>query len=325
MDAKMKKRQETPPENAAQFNEDDVTWIALADLNLHPDAAAYGADKDDRAMLEDSVKRMGVVTPLLVMEIDGCFQVLDGCGRYHAAYKAGLDRVPCVVVESCGDTRRFAAIANSVHRKVTTGSRVLSYAMMNRDRIVAAMEAADTPIPRVGHGDPHVKNGGVLRNKIPEDLEEWTFQEIAKRLSVSRKDVSYAVELMLCQSGGLRPVLDMHDGRKEREPIADPDEREALDQTFEAVLMGRLPVRRWTAGFKGKFKTDGQARAPINHLACAMRGVAALSTAFDGWHEIALADRQTVLDRFDELMRQAPDDVLHLLQKLLPPADGKKR
>ena len=108
---------------------------------------------------------------------------------------------------------------------------------------------------------------------------------------------------------------------------ASEDELQKRDKIVARIRKGSgsANLTRWAQGFIGAAATKDKPRAATNYLACALRGIAGLTTAFGGWNEIALEDRQTVLDRFDELMRQAPDDVLHLLQKLLPPADGKKR
>lgn len=288
----------------------NVTWIPIDDLIMHPDAGSYGADADDRSILDESVASDGVLTPIIVMRgVDG-YQILDGCGRFQAAKKAGLDTMPCVVVDSCDDPRRFVSSVNAFHRKITTGSRVLSYVMMNREKVVAAMESI-----AVGRGDPHGKNTGALRNKVPSELKDWTFKGIADRLSVSRKDVSYAVELMICQAECKRPLLDMHNGGTVREQIEDEDEQRQLDVSFNAVLMGRLPIRRWTAAFKGKMKTEGQGRVATDYLACANRALVSLGTAFRGWQEIPLRDRETVLDTLDDLLKVAPEDVVALLKK----------
>ena len=160
-----------------------------------------------------------------------------------------------------------------------------------------------------------LKNGGALRNQVPEELKEWTFKGIADRLSVSRKDVSYAVELMICQAECKRPLLDMHNGGTVREQIEDEDEQRQLDVSFSAVLMGRLPIRRWTAAFKGKMKTEGQGRVATDYLACANRALVSLGTAFRGWQEIPLRDRGTVLDTLDDLLKVAPEDVVAMLKK----------
>ena len=245
-------------ENETAIAFETAQWIPLAKLEPHPDALSFGADPDDRAILDESVRQEGVLSPVVVRpRDDGKFEILDGCGRFAASRKAGHDSIPCIVVDSCASPARFASVANTVHRKITTGSRVLSYVMMHRDKVMAAIEAQDTPVSRAGRHDPHGNDNGKLKNLVPKNLKAWTYQGIADRLKVSRKDVSYAVELMICQRDGVRPVLDMHGGRATREEIADPDVQETLADTFTAVLMGRLPMRRWTAAFKGKAKTKG--------------------------------------------------------------------
>jgi len=302
-------------------------WIPVKKLRPHPDAEAYGADPDDRAILEESVRKEGVLIPIVARLCDdGWYDILDGCGRYTAAVKAGHDTIPCVVADACESPTRFAAIANTMHRKATTGSRVLAYVMAYSEKVLAAIEAREISS---GTCAPHEKGMARrmanLRNQIPEDLQEWTFQGIAERLKVSRKDVAYAVELMICQQDCVRPTLGMYQGQSERGQITDPEEQELLDEAFNAVLMGRLPIRRWTAAFKGKLATTGQARAATDYFQCARRGMVLLATAFEGWQEIRMLDRETVLKLLAELLADTPEDVVALLERLYKePAKGKR-
>jgi len=47
--------------------------------------------------LAESIKRIGLIEPLIVKEIDGKYQVVDGSRRYLACKKAGLTEVPSII------------------------------------------------------------------------------------------------------------------------------------------------------------------------------------------------------------------------------------
>ncbi len=56
-------------------------------------------DPDRHRILVESIRRNGVMEPLLVYQVDDGYEVLDGSRRLAAAVEAGLDTVPCIVVQ----------------------------------------------------------------------------------------------------------------------------------------------------------------------------------------------------------------------------------
>lgn len=75
-----------------------VREIALGDIEAPPD------DDSNLQALEDSVRRMGVLEPLLVAGQAGRYQVITGAKRFRAARGAGLRSVPCIVHDVDEDT-----------------------------------------------------------------------------------------------------------------------------------------------------------------------------------------------------------------------------
>jgi hypothetical protein len=68
-----------------------VRDIAVADIELPPDDAA------DVRELEQSIRRMGVLEPLLVSQEGRRYHLITGSNRLRAARNAGLHSVPCIV------------------------------------------------------------------------------------------------------------------------------------------------------------------------------------------------------------------------------------
>jgi ParB family chromosome partitioning protein len=69
--------------------------------------------------LVESVKRYGVLTPLIVRPVgnDGKYEILAGARRSRAAKAAGLDAVPCRVVEVENDTALEVVVVDNLQRK----------------------------------------------------------------------------------------------------------------------------------------------------------------------------------------------------------------
>ena len=67
--------------------------------------------------LAESITRHGVLQPLLVREVDGEYQLIAGERRLMAAKRAGLDTVPCRVLELEDQQVCEAAIEENIKRK----------------------------------------------------------------------------------------------------------------------------------------------------------------------------------------------------------------
>lgn len=91
---------------------------------------------DDTLLTElaDSMKRVGVLLPLIVERINGGYMVVDGHRRFLAAEKARLAAVPCVVREE-GDPppQAMKVQANLYREDMTAVEEAAFYAELYRD------------------------------------------------------------------------------------------------------------------------------------------------------------------------------------------------
>jgi len=81
-------------------------------------------DHSPSADFVESVKRHGVLQPLLVRSRGGRFQVMAGSKRLAAALEAGLTEVPCLVERVDDDQARILAAATNVPSAPREGSPV---------------------------------------------------------------------------------------------------------------------------------------------------------------------------------------------------------
>jgi len=265
----------------------DVLDIKLAHMRIHPDALAIGASEDDRSFLGCSVEDVGVLEPLTVIDNDGAdYLIIDGAGRYGEAGRLGLVTVPCLVVE-CDNVRDFVMNKNPMGRKRSTGSRLLCFGMLHQDDVFRGY---------LGSRDPRVCQ------KADDALKKWLPGKIANRLSVGRKDVTLAAELLYCH------VKDIDlDGIE----IVDDAVRTKLRMVFNQVLQGELPVRRWRSAFAGALSGTqaGTAGKAQTDYGCVMeRALTSLDNAWSKWPEFELDDavKRRVHYAFAEVIEHAP-------------------
>ena len=82
---------------------ESTSEIMLADIYPNPDQPRKNFDKDALSALTESIKKHGVITPLVVTpDSDGRYMIIAGERRYRAAKEAGLISVP-VFVRECSE------------------------------------------------------------------------------------------------------------------------------------------------------------------------------------------------------------------------------
>jgi ParB/RepB/Spo0J family partition protein len=94
---------------------DNAKMIALDRLHDSPFQPRNKYNKIDE--LAASMKELGVLQPLLVREVESDFEIIAGHRRKRGAVKAGLAKVPCVVVEMTDVEVREAILIENGQRE----------------------------------------------------------------------------------------------------------------------------------------------------------------------------------------------------------------
>lgn len=292
----------------------ELKLIPTGLLEPHPDALAFPTDADDRAALGASLHDQEQIQPLIVQAApSGRYLIIDGLGRWEAAKAEARPSCECKVV-SCDDPRAIVLASNGAGRKRSTGTRVMCYLLAHQTAVIQAAAAVASQQKR--GGGSHVTTPPL--NDIPADLLPFTARSISKLLGVSQKDVQAATDLLICQTEGVTPDNVSFDS-------GSPSEK-SLTEAFNAVMSGRLPVRRWKPAFGGSSSTAGAAKAPVNHADLGVRSLKSIRTVFEGWQQVSMIDRDTLLNLLDQVLDAAPEDVAALLSRRYaqPATAGRK-
>ncbi|MCP5369892.1 MAG: ParB/RepB/Spo0J family partition protein [Rickettsiaceae bacterium] len=87
-------REEVVPIQKKEFE----TYISIKKLKANENQPRKNFDDDRLQELSESIKRHGVLQPILVRTIkDGTFEIIAGERRYRASMLAGLERVPIII------------------------------------------------------------------------------------------------------------------------------------------------------------------------------------------------------------------------------------
>jgi len=117
--------------------------------------------------LAESVKRQGVIQPLIVRSRDaGGYEIVAGERRWRAAREAGLATVPAIVRESDDrDTLLVGLIENVAREQLTPVEEARAYAVLLDEFQLSLGDVAD----RVGRSKPSVSNRIRLLD-LPDDV-----------------------------------------------------------------------------------------------------------------------------------------------------------
>lgn len=106
----------TPREMLAEANFERIELSKLIESRRNPRKVF---DEKAQADLVESIKRYGVLTPLIVRAVgnDGKFEILAGARRYRASIAAGEKDAPCRVVEVENDTALEVIVVENLQRQ----------------------------------------------------------------------------------------------------------------------------------------------------------------------------------------------------------------
>lgn len=94
-----------------------VLTVSLYDIDTNPDQPRKTFDPEKLKELASSLKRHGVVQPLLVRKNGLRYTIVAGERRYRAARLAGLKTVPVVLTEANDDTLMEISLVENIQRE----------------------------------------------------------------------------------------------------------------------------------------------------------------------------------------------------------------
>src|SRR5437867_1641137 len=91
--------------------------VPVQDIVPNPDQPRRHFDEEALAALADSIRRHGLLQPLVVCAAGDRYELIAGERRLRAAERAGLDRVPIVVREAAPAKRFELALIENLQRE----------------------------------------------------------------------------------------------------------------------------------------------------------------------------------------------------------------
>lgn len=157
--------------NAAQEDEADAHEIALNQIEPNPAQPRTDIDEQGIADLADSIKKVGLLQPIIVRPHGDSYQIIAGERRWRAAKLCGLERVP-VRVMSADDTSslELALIENLQRQDLNPMEEARGYRRLLTDYQMTQAELAD----KVSKSRSAITNALRLLD-LPEEVQELVY------------------------------------------------------------------------------------------------------------------------------------------------------
>ena len=147
--------------------------VSLALTSIEPNREQPRKTFDQKALRElaDSIKRNGVLQPLLVRPMDGgTYQLIAGERRWRASRLAGLKEVPVIIRELSDEEAMEIALIENLQREDLNPIEEAEGLQLLIERYSLTQEEAAI---RVGRSRPAIANSIRLLN-LPEEITELT-------------------------------------------------------------------------------------------------------------------------------------------------------
>jgi ParB family chromosome partitioning protein len=141
--------------------------VPVRDIVPNPEPPRREFDEDALAMLAESVRRHGLLQPLVVRRVAGRYELIAGERRLRAAVRAGLESVPVIVRDARPEERLELALVENLQRENLTA---LEEAEAYRHLIDSYGLTQEEIAERVGKSRPAVTNALRLLS-LPEPVK----------------------------------------------------------------------------------------------------------------------------------------------------------
>jgi len=180
--------------------------IPIEDIVPNPNQPRKRFSENEIYELAESIKRYGVLQPILVREKDGKYEIVAGERRWRAAKIAGLTRIPAIVKDFSDEEVLLISLVENLQREDLnpveraraikilkeelnlTDEEIAKYIGKSRSAITNILRILNLPLEvldmlaegKISEGHARV----LLRLKSPSEMIMWAKRVVEENLSV---------------------------------------------------------------------------------------------------------------------------------------------
>lgn len=165
---------ETKSSKQEKSVEEGIAEVDIESISPNPDQPRTNFKKNELEELSQSIKKEGLIQPILVREIeDGSYQIIAGERRWQAAKLAGLKKVPIQVKNVDDDKALELALIENIQRSdLNPIEEAYGYRRLMERRKMTQADIAQA----VSKGRSTIANALRLLD-LPEDAQQLLFED----------------------------------------------------------------------------------------------------------------------------------------------------
>lgn len=185
--------------------------ISIEDIVANEGQPRKNFDQEELKDLASSIKKYGIIQPLLLKKKEDKYEIIAGERRFRAARLAGLERVPAIVKDISDDESSRIAIIENIQRKdLNPVEEAMSYRHLLDSQDLTQKELAD----EIGKSRQYIGNTIRLLNLDPRVLKLLEEEKIStshgkKLLSIKDGDKQYKEAMRI-----IKDSLPVNDNKK---------------------------------------------------------------------------------------------------------------
>jgi len=208
--------------------------VPIHEIVPNPEQPRRHFDDEALGQLGDSIRRHGLLQPLVVRRIAGRYELIAGERRLRAALRAGLERVPVIVREARAEDRLELALIENVQRENLTA---LEEAEAYRQLLDQHGLTQDELAERVGKSRPAITNTLRLLG-LPDAVKA---QLESGELTAGHARAVLAIEGVTEQVSFAREIVTRRLTKSEAERLA-AARRDDAEKRPAAIVVGYAAV-----------------------------------------------------------------------------------
>ena len=233
-----------------------VEKIKIREIEPNKNQPRRKFDNETIEELSESIKKYGIIQPILVTKKDGYYEIVAGERRWRAAKKAGLTEVPCIIREDDEKINKEVALIENIQREdLNPIEKARAFKQLIDEYGMTQQELAD----KIGMNRTTVTNCLRILNLdqrvIELALEGKLSEGHCRSLLAFEPDEQYEIALKVIESG--KSVRDIEQSIKNKAKIKQVPSNEK--KKYEAIY--KDIEDRFQGFFGTKVKLDAGTRS----------------------------------------------------------------
>lgn len=251
---------------------EEVTELALDMISPNPEQPRTDITEEGIAELADSIRKVGLLQPIIVRAQGEGYQIIAGERRWRASRQAGLERVPVRVLSTTAtESLELALIENLQREDLNSIEEARGYRRLLTEYRMTQAELAD----KVSKSRSSITNALRLLD-LPDEVQEMVYAgkmtagharavlsvpDEAVRLRLAQKIVDDGLSVR--ESENLARLFAAGQGERAPRPVA-PKSFKLVARKLRRMLATNVRVK--LAKDKGKIEIEFQGEEELNRI-----------------------------------------------------------